>query len=208
MSDRFLDKAYDLGADGDARPLYAAWSASYDAEIGENGYATPGRIAKAMAKFAPKAGHSTTTPILDFGCGTGLSGLALRLQGFETIDGLDVTPEMIDIARGKNIYRTLTQVDPKTPPPVAKGTYAMITAVGVIGVGAAPIGTFDTIMGLLPRGGLFGFSFNDHALADYRFEGKLNEYVDCTAARLLFREHGPHLPGINLGATVYVLEKL
>jgi hypothetical protein len=51
------------------------------------------------------------------------------------------------------------------------------------------------------------FSLNDHALADPAYTGKLNEWLDCCAARLLFRDHGDHLSGLNLKSTVYVIEK-
>jgi predicted TPR repeat methyltransferase len=204
MTKKFLDKAYQLtdGAKG-TRALYDAWAASYEAEVGENGYATPGRCAKALMKFA----KNPATPVLDFGCGTGLSGLALKLEGFSTIDGLDLSPDMLALARAKSLYRTLTLVDPDAPLPVRPGDYRIIAAIGVIGVGAAPLTTFDTLMKLLPKSGLLVFSFNDHALADWRYEAKVSEWTDCGAGRLLFRKYGPHLPGANLQSNVYVIEK-
>ena len=45
----------------------------------------------------------------------------------------------------------------------------VITAIGVIGHGAAPPETIDHLMHALPKGGLLGFSLNDHTLNDYRF---------------------------------------
>ena len=81
------------------------------------------------------------------------------------------------------------------------------TAQSVVGNTAAPPETLDLLMHALPKGGLLGFSLNDHALADYKFTCRLTDWVDMGAARLLFREHGPHLPGINLNSDVYVLEK-
>ena len=82
-----------------------------------------------------------------------------------------------------------------------------MSAIGVIGAGAAPISVLHTLMRALPRGGKLVFSFNDHALEDPRNESGVAEWTDCGAARLLFKEHGPHLPGIDLKSTVYVLEK-
>ena len=203
MSDGFLDKAYELPENGDSRRLYAAWAASYEAELTANGYATPDRIAKALAGIVT----DRTAPVLDYGCGTGLSGAALTRAGFTTLDGIDVTPEMLEIARGKGLYRSLTLADPAAPPPVAPGSYATIAAIGVIGVGAAPLSLFDQLMHLLPRDGLFAFSFNDHAMATPGFVAKVNDWVDCGAARLLMSEHGPHIPGKGLGSTIFVLRK-
>ncbi|NVK15374.1 MAG: methyltransferase domain-containing protein [Rhodobacteraceae bacterium] len=203
MSEKFLDKAYGLETPEATLEHYDQWAASYDAEIAENGYATPGRIAEALAKFQT----DLSEPVLDFGCGTGLSGLALRRQGFEIVDGMEPSGEMLVQARSKGAYREITQIDVADPRPIRQGSYRLVTGCGVLGTGAAPPPVFDMIMHALPRGGLFTFSYNDHALADRAYTGKLNEWLDCSAARLLFREHGEHLPGMNLKSTVYVIEK-
>lgn len=203
MSKTFLDRAYDLPEGGDSRKLYSQWAATYEAELTQNGYATPTRIAEALARFAP----DKTMPVLDYGCGTGLSGAAFASAGFTAIDGIDVTAEMLDIAREKHVYRNIILADPAAPPPVTAASYPMIAAVGVIGIGAAPLSLFDALMGLLPTGGMFAFSFNDHALEHPEYEAKVNEWADTGAARLRLREHGPHIPGKNINANVYILEK-
>ncbi|MFA3915475.1 class I SAM-dependent DNA methyltransferase [Ruegeria hyattellae] len=203
MSEKFLDKTYGLSTTDETRDHYDKWAASYEAEVSENGYVTPGRVADALWVKLPEP----QTPILDFGCGTGLSGLALRRAGFEVIDGMDPSPEMLEGARAKAAYRALDVLDLHDPEPLAKAAYKAITAIGVLGTGAAPPATFDLLMNALGRGGMLAFSYNDHALADRHFTGKLNEWLDCGAARLLFREYGPHLPGKDMGADVYVLEK-
>ena len=77
----------------------------------------------------------------------------------------------------------------------------------MIGAGAAPIDTFDLLMRGLDKGGLLTLSFNDHALEDPSNEARLNEWLDCGAARLLMREYGDHIPGIDLNAIVYIIEK-
>lgn len=200
MIDTFLDKAYTARDADSTRALYDNWSASYEDEIGKNGYATPARCAEALASFAP----DKTLPLLDFGCGTGLAGLALKLAGFGVIDGVDLSPQMLDQARAKDIYRQLTQIEPDAE---LSGEYALFSAVGVIGAGAAPISTLDTLMHALPSDGLLVFSFNDHALDDPENIARLNEWLDCGAARLLFSEHGDHLPEINMGSNVYVVQK-
>ena len=200
----YLDKAYGVSGTEATRKLYDDWSESYDSEIGENGYATPGRLAAALRKHA----SDMTMDILDFGCGTGLCGAKLNSAGFENIDGLDLSAEMLEKARQKKIYRKLLHIEPDAPLPISPGTYNAITACGVIGVGAAPLCVFDTIMNVLNRGGKFAFSYNDHTLEDPAYLAKLSEYTDCGAARLHLCEHGPHLPGINLNSTVYVIEKL
>ena len=199
----FLDKVYANTSD-DTRDLYAQWSTSYDQEVAENGYATPSRAAKALASHV----EDLRTPVLDYGCGTGLSGMALRKVGFSNLHGIDVSKEMVKIANDKKAYQTLRVFDPDAEPPLKTGEFEIITAIGVIGIGAAPLTIFDTIISLLVPGGLFAFSFNDHTLADPAFEAKVSDSVDTGEAKLILREYGDHLPGAGLKSNVYILKIL
>jgi SAM-dependent methyltransferase len=47
----------------------------------------------------------------DLGCGTGRTGTWLREQGVEAIDGVDLTPEMLDVARERGVHRRLVEAD-------------------------------------------------------------------------------------------------
>ena len=49
--------------------------------------------------------------VLDLACGTGRVGAWLRKRSAAAIDGVDVTPEMITVARKKGVYRTLRVSD-------------------------------------------------------------------------------------------------
>ncbi len=204
MTDKkFLDNAYGLEGAEETQAFYDAWSSSYDTEVAENGYATPARCAAALAQFAP----DTSAPMLDLGCGTGVGGAALKAAGFTTIDGSDFSDEMMAQAGKKGIYRRLLKADLTNPMPFEAGDYTNISAIGVLNPGHAPAETLDAVLEMLPSGGCFVFSLNDHALADGTYEGRLREVVDCGTAHLLFSEYGEHLPKIDLKSTVYVLRK-
>jgi len=204
MTDTFLDKAYDTTGTEATRALYTDWAKSYDAEVSSNGYATPKRCADALKSVT----EDFTSPILDFGCGTGLSGLALSLAGFQTIDGMDLTQEMLDQAAKKQLYRQLSLSDPDADLPVKPGDYTAIAAIGVIGAGAAPVEVFDMIIKSLAPQSKFVFSFNDHTLEDPVFEGRVNAATATGHAKLIFQEYGDHLPGLNMKSKVYILEKM
>ena len=200
MSDSFLDKAYALRDLDATRALYDAWSASYEAEVSSSGYVTPARCAEALAAHVT----DTSAPLLDFGCGTGLAGLAFKRAGFNVIDGVDLSSEMLAKAREKSVYRTLTQIEADA---TLGSEYTLISAVGVIGAGAAPISTLDTLLHALPSGGKLVFSFNEQTLEDPANTGRLNEWLDCGAASLLFMEYGPHLTKRDMNSCVYVIVK-
>ena len=203
MAKSFLKDVYD-GGTNDSRELYASWAATYDKEVQKNGYVTPERVANALRDVVTDQSDF----ILDYGCGTGLSGSALQAVGFENIDGLDVSQEMVNIAEKKSIYKNLRVFDPSSKIPVHPDQYKIITAIGVIGAGAAPLQIFDSLFALLPPNGLFAFSFNDHTLSDPNYEKKVKQCLSSGNASILHKSYGNHLPKANLKSNIYILKKL
>ena len=203
MTTTYLDKIYSADS-ADLRPFYAQWAQSYDQEVGENGYVTPLRIAEALARHV----KDLSIPILDYGCGTGVSGQAFQEAGFLTIDGVDISAEMLEVAAQKKIFRHLEVFAPETGPNVKLGAYQIIAAVGVIGAGAAPLAVLDKIMALLAPKGLLAFSFNDHTLEDPAYDGLVEDYVNQGQAVLHLKEYGEHLPKQKINSNIYILEKL
>ena len=203
MMTTYLDKIYSADS-ADLRPFYAQWAQSYDQEVGENGYVTPLRIAEALARHV----KDLSIPILDYGCGTGVSGQAFQEAGFLTIDGVDISAEMLEVAAQKKIFRHLEVFAPETGPNVKLGAYQIIAAVGVIGAGAAPLAVLDKMIGLLAPKGLLVFSFNDYTLEDPAYDGLVEDYVKQGQAVLHLKEYGDHLPKQKINSNIYILEKL
>lgn len=197
---KFLEQAFLDRDTAPAQVFYDGWAPTYEADVTAQGYETPTRCADALAA------HTTDldAPILDFGCGTGLAGMAFRQAGFRNIDGVDISPAMLVQAGVRGLYRSLQQIEEKSQ---IGSTYPIISAVGVIGPGSAPGTTIDVLMHALPKGGKLVFSFNDYALADPLQTGRLNEWIDCSAAQVLFADHGPHLTAQDMSSTVYIVEK-
>jgi len=50
----------------------------------------------------------------DLGCGTGRTGIWLKDKGVEAIDGVDLTPEMLAVARSRGVHRRLLEADVAT----------------------------------------------------------------------------------------------
>jgi SAM-dependent methyltransferase len=49
--------------------------------------------------------------VADLGCGTGRTGAWLRSRGVARLDGIDLTPEMLEIAGSRDIYDRLVHAD-------------------------------------------------------------------------------------------------
>ena len=202
MTRDFLSQVYRADGPDAIERIYDDWAAAYDADLAANGYATARRVAQALARHADPSGA-----VLDFGCGTGLSGVALRAAGLSVIDGCDISAAMLDGARETGAYRRLWRNRPGAPLGLRPGDYAAIAAAAVISPGAAEAETLDMLADALAPGGLLAFSFNDHALSDPAYAGRLAALIDSGQFSVLEQSHGDHLPGIDLKATVYVLEK-
>ena len=187
----------------ETQKIYADWAERYDADVAEWGYATPARIALALRQ----CGANVEKPVLDFGCGTGLSGMALKSVGFDVIDGTDISPEMLAQAEARNVYRQVWKGEPGTMGHIKRGDYAIISATGVVSLGAAPPETLDMLIAALGPGGLLAFSYNESTLSDRAYTDQLDVAVLAPDIEMVFEEDGPHLPAKDMSSVVYVLQK-
>jgi len=181
--------------------VYADWAHTYDADVTARGYHTPGRIADALLPFLTGTG-----PILDFGCGTGISGLAMAKAGIGPLHGTDISPEMLALAEDKGVYEKLWQSQPGEIA-AEPGIYRAIVAVGVVSLGAAPPETLDQLLNALEADSLIALSFNDPTLEDGSYDKYLGAALDANICEAIFREHGPHLDDLDMGSDVIVLRR-
>jgi predicted TPR repeat methyltransferase len=96
---------------GYVRHLFDQFSADYDTRmIGQLSYAAPQILLDLASMVMPgRKKHA----ILDLGCGTGLAGAAFKpLAGL--LDGVDLSPAMIEKARARRIYDHLKVADLET----------------------------------------------------------------------------------------------
>lgn len=182
--------------------VYDAWAATYEAEVSARGYRTPGRVARALAAHLPEG----IRPVLDFGCGTGLSGLALLREGIGPVHGTDIVEAMVAEARQKDIYEKLWTGQPGVRP-ADPGVYRALVATGVVSLGAAPPETMDLLVDALAPGDVLAMSFNDPTLEHGGYDDRLGDHVEAGSLRTVFREHGPHLDDVGMGSDVIVLER-
>lgn len=187
----------------ETRQIYSDWAESYDKDVAEWGYATPGRIAMALRR----SNANVDKPVLDFGCGTGLCGIALKSAGFDVVDGTDISPEMLTKAEARGVYRQVWKGVPGSLGHIQAGDYPIIAACGVISLGAAPPETLDMLVDALAPGGLLAFSFNEATMSDRSYTDRLDIAVLAPDLELAFEETGPHLPAKNMTSTVYVLRR-
>ena len=202
MSNNFLEKIYKSNSKTSSKELYDRWAPYYDNELTENQYVTPFRCAKILSDLI----NNKKIKILDVGCGTGLSGFSLRKFGFNTLDGLDLSEEMLKIAAEKKIYKNLFNIDLNNLSNFKK-KYDAIIAAGVISPAHANPDTILNSYSILYKKGLMIFSINDHALNDHLFFSGIKNAIKRSNFILLDQIYGDHIKELNLNSSIFVLQK-
>ena len=124
-----LEDAYALETPEAMRELYRTWAQSYDVGFGDSqGFQLPREVALA---FIAAGGVG---PILDVGAGTGLVGEQFQAMGVGPIDAIDLSPDMLQVAEMKGVYRYLSEAD-VTKPLLGQPRYSGIVSSGTFTLG-------------------------------------------------------------------------
>lgn len=167
LSDGIRD-ALALNGDVDSiRHYYEDWADDYDTDVGADQYDLPDEVARLLDQIVRQdAGEPidglTISPgppdptILDVGCGTGLIGVRLSQAGYGTIDGIDLSPAMIERAAARGCYRNLASgVDITAPlPQHLVGAHDIVIVGGVFTVGHVPPSALAAVAAMVRPGGL------------------------------------------------------
>lgn len=112
----------------DVARYYDDWVEDYDTQITRWGYVAPDAAAARLAALLPPSAS-----VLDVGCGTGLTGLALRDRGFPAVDGADVSDRSLAVAAATGAYRRTVHVDfQQLPTPLDTDGWDGLLCVGVL----------------------------------------------------------------------------
>lgn len=150
-----LERAYDLDSDAKSRALYRDWAETYDDTMLQGlGYRSPATVAQLLGAHLP----DRAAPILDVGCGTGLVGRALAQQGFTAIDGLDMSREMMGVARRGGGYRHFIAADLNRPLPLPDACYGGASCAGTFTHGHVDARCLDELFRVLRSGAPFAFT--------------------------------------------------
>lgn len=129
---------------------YDEWAAAYDKDLWSYGYISPGLAASLIERH----GGTALGPILDVGCGTGLVGEYLANLGHEMVDGLDLSPGMLDAAAAKEVYRALFCMKIGDALDLETDSYGCIVTTGTFTVGHVGPDGYGELMRICRPGGL------------------------------------------------------
>jgi uncharacterized SAM-dependent methyltransferase/ubiquinone/menaquinone biosynthesis C-methylase UbiE len=154
--DAIWKRAYSARTRDDLRALYKDWAATYDADHSKVGFFGHEATARVMARHLTR--HDGAR-VLDAGAGTGAAGEALAGLGFADIVGLDLSDDMLDVARTKGVYSQLLTADLALPVDAfGPDSFDAAVLVGVFSFGQAPPEALDEIVRLVRPGGVVAFT--------------------------------------------------
>jgi SAM-dependent methyltransferase len=151
--------------------IYDNWADDYERRILSYGYSTPAVAAGFFGRYVrPEDG-----PVLDAGAGSGLMGEVLAPLGYGGLVGIDLSREMLELARRKGVYKDLRQMELGGRLDFPDDAFGSVVSTGVFAAGHAPPGSFDDLIRVTRPGGLVVFGVR----TDVYLEGGFKEKQDA-----------------------------
>ncbi len=184
----FVDAAYHL-EDDDMVEFYRKWAADYDHEMLDKlGYTSPASLAAILIEQLP----DTASAILDLGCGTGLTCRLLAERGYSRLDGVDISREMLQVARERGIYRHLLTGDLNDPLERESDSYDGVVSSGTFTHGHVGPEPLDEVFRVLKHGGILACTVHVDLWEKKGFEDKFTALVDQGIANLISKDEGSY----------------
>ena len=92
--------------------------------------------------------------LMDAGAGTGLTGVELKNLGYGNIDALDISQEMLNVAKEKNAYKKFicSPLSEQHTPGVETDEYDALVCCGTFILGHVRPAAFDEIIRMVKNG--------------------------------------------------------
>lgn len=187
QAQELLRRAYGLSSDAQSRALYRDWAETYDQTMLEGlHYQSPRLVAERLAALLAEPAAA----VLDIGCGTGLAGRELAARGYTAVDGIDISHEMMAVARKHGGYRELVCADLNARLPLADGVYQGAICCGTFTSGHVRANCLDEIMRVLAAGAPFAFTVKLEVWESFGFKDKLAQLESAGAIAIVALDAG------------------
>ena len=188
----FVTEAYNLENNESIQLFYAKWARQYDQQMlaGLN-YISPALIAEEMTKYL----KDKAAKILDLGCGTGLAVHTLVEQGFTNLYGIDLSREMIGVARRKGLYKGLQVGDVNLPLDYESGSFDGVISSGTFTHGHVGPGPLHEICRILKPAGILACTVHKDLWQSMGFAECFKQLENRSLLRCLSLEMGRYYEG-------------
>ena len=170
-----LKGAYNLSTPDDNRKYYEGFAPFYDSVfVKDLGYTYPSVVANLLVEKVKIDG-----PICDIGCGTGLVASEIKKKAPNAIiDGVDISKDMIQISREKNIYRNLLELNLEDPLHQLLKNYSTVVSAGTFTHGHLGSNALSRLISHFNSGTKFVIGINFDHYHSKGFEKKLKALIE------------------------------
>jgi predicted TPR repeat methyltransferase len=199
-----LARVYAATTPQESQRAYDEWASQYDADMIEQGYVAPAICAKAVASHGNINGS-----VLDAGCGSGGVGIELRKLGASTIDGVDFSDGMLQVAENTGVYRNLSSVDLSKPVEIADNSYDNLICVGTLTQGhVGPIPALNEFARIVKSGGVIVATILETIWEKDGYEAEVDRLVSEGKVELISKDVQQYRKHAGVGGRVLILKRL
>ena len=157
------------------KDVYSNWADSYDDDNDHKlkTVSQPNTVAMLMRHCTSKE-----LQIFDVGCGTGIVGQHLSVNGFSNFDGTDPSQEMMQHAKSRG-YTNLLKLIPGEPLPARDNAYDASLCVGVFTHAHLGPEGFPELIRVTKPDGIICFTVNEGVWESGGFETAIKQYADA-----------------------------
>ena len=164
------EATYEAQTAEELNEAYKQWACDYDRDTCKQmGYVGPETAAKILDRHL----DSKRCRVLDAGCGTGLVGEVLNDMGYQNLEAMDYSPDMIREAEKKNVYRRVFQADLNRRLDVADDAYDASICVGTFTYAHVGPDAFEELIRVTRPGGTVCFTIRDGAYEEYGYRKRM-----------------------------------
>ena len=152
--------------------VYRDWAEKYDYDNDHvlGTVSQPKSVALLSTRLKDKS-----VKIIDIGCGTGLVGKNLKAEGFLYFDGIDISEDMLSIAKSRG-YTNLFLGSLNKKLPVLTDSYDCAMCIGVFTHGHVSSDRFNELCRIIKPGGYVCFTVNEGVFDKYGFKEMITEF--------------------------------
>jgi len=167
--------------DDDLQEIYKEWAPAYDHD-NDN---LLGTVSQPLSvQIFQEYIKDKSLRIIDVGCGTGLVGVELEKCSFSNFDGIDISQEMIDIAKQRG-YSKLFIGSLNVSLPCENNEYDAALCVGVFTHGHVGSNRLDELVRIVKPGGIICFTVNEDVYDSYGFDLKIKNLESSNIWKIL-----------------------
>ena len=152
--------------------VYRDWAEKYDYDNDHvlGTVSQPKSVALLSTRLKDKS-----VKIIDIGCGTGLVGKNLKAEGFLYFDGIDISEDMLSIAKSRG-YTNLFLGSLNKQLPLLTDSYDCAMCIGVFTHGHVSSDRFNELCRIIKPGGYVCFTVNEGVFDKYGFKEMITEF--------------------------------